>query len=59
MGYANMNYSGTRLMWTPRGHAKVYVLSGVRIKRVNFRENISAFHSSGQTKLSVISGCPY
>ena len=42
-----------------RGHAKVSVLSGVRIKCVNFRENIRAFNSSGQTELSVISRCPY
>lgn len=29
----------------------------VRIKRVNFAENIRAFFLSGQTKLSVIYGC--
>ena len=33
-------YSGTRLIWTPRGQAKVSVLTGVRIKRLNFRENV-------------------
>ena len=32
------------------------VLTGVHIKRVNFRENMSFL--LGQTKLSVISGCP-
>ena len=36
-------YSETRLIRTPRGHAIVSVLTGVRIKRVNFRENIWAF----------------
>ena len=33
-------YSGTQLIWTPRGHAKVSVLTGVCIKRVNLRENV-------------------
>ena len=33
-------YSGTRLIRTPRGHTKVSVLTDVRIKRVNFRENL-------------------
>ena len=33
-------YSATRLIRTPRGHAKLYLLTGVRIKRVNFRENV-------------------
>ena len=36
-------YSGTRLIWTLREHAKVSVLTGVRIERVNFRENVRAF----------------
>ena len=36
-------YSGTRLIWTPRGHAKVSVLTGVHINQVNFRENVRAF----------------
>ena len=42
------------LIWTPRGHGEVSVLSGI-IKRVIIR----VFNSSGHTKLSVISGCPY
>ena len=37
---AYSKYSGTRLIRTPKGHAKVSVLTGVRIKRVNFRENV-------------------
>ena len=36
-------YSGTRLIWTPRAHAKVSVLTGVRTKQINFRENVWAF----------------
>ena len=31
-------YSGTWLIWTPRGHTKVSILTSVRIKQVNFRE---------------------
>ena len=33
------NYNGARLIWSPRGHAKVSVLTGVRIKRDNFGQN--------------------
>ena len=32
---------------------------GVRIKRVEFRENVGAFFPQGQSKLSVITRCPY
>ena len=32
---------------------------GVRIERVNFRENIRPFFSWGQTKLPAVYGCPY
>ena len=32
---------------------------GVRIKRVEFRENVRAFFPQGQSKLSVIMRCPY
>ena len=31
----------------------------VRIKRVEFRENVRAFFPQGQSKLSVIMKCPY
>ena len=34
-------------------------ISGVRIKRVEFRENVGAFFPQGQSKLSVITRCPY
>ena len=32
---------------------------GVRIKWVEFRENVRAFFPQGQSKLSVIMRCPY
>ena len=31
----------------------------VRIKRVEFRENVRGFFPQGQSKPSVITGCPY
>ena len=31
--------------------------SGVRINRVEFRENVRTFFPQGQSKLSVLSGC--
>ena len=34
-------------------------IESVRIKRVEFRENIKALFPQGQTKLSVIVRCPY
>ena len=32
---------------------------GVRIKRVEFRENVRAYVSQKQGKLFVLTGCPY
>ena len=34
------------------------VIESVRIKRVGFRENVRAFFPQGQSKLSLIMGCP-
>ena len=34
-------------------------LTGVRIKRVQFGENVRAFLPQGQSKMSVITKCPY
>ena len=34
-------------------------MESVRIKRVEFRENVRAFFPQGQSKLSVIMRCPY
>ena len=34
-------------------------IESVRIKRVEFRENLSFFFPQGQRKLSVVIWCPY
>ena len=34
-------------------------MESVRIKRVEFRENVRAFFPQGQVELSVITRCPY
>ena len=34
-------------------------MESVRIKQVEFRENVRAFFPQGQSKLSVIMRCPY
>ena len=48
-------YSGTRLIWTPRGHAEVSVLSGVRIKCVNM-DTKGTCRSVHIMRMSVLSG---
>ena len=37
----------------------VHINGGVRIKRVDFRENVRAFFPQGQSKLSIIMRRPY
>ena len=52
------SYSPTPLIPTLREPEKEYVLTGcLRIKRVEFKENVRAFFPQGQSKLSV--RCPY
>ena len=34
-------------------------IESVHIKRIEFRENVWAFFSQGQSKLSLIMRCPY
>ena len=34
-------------------------IESVHIKQVEFRENVWAFFPRGQSKLSIITGCPY
>ena len=34
-------------------------IESVRIKRVEFRENVKAFFPQGQSKLSATTKCPY
>ena len=44
---------------TERAIESVPVKRGVRIKLVEFNENVRAFFPQGQSKLSVIIRCPY
>ena len=44
---------------TERAIESVPVKRDVRIKLVEFKENVRAFFSQGQSKLSVIIRCPY
>ena len=37
----------------------VHINGGVRIKRIDFRENVRAFFPQGQSKLSIIMRRPY
>ena len=44
---------------TPVGTGTEGAIESVRIKRVEFRENVMAFFSKGQSRLSIITSCPY